>query len=71
MDDDKDGMIESSESTDVSLLNLYSIYQLSSNKFIKEELESKTDAIRYKQFQNINLHITFDDLWAQWKNNPG
>jgi hypothetical protein len=26
MDDDKDGMIESSESTDVSLLNLYSIY---------------------------------------------
>ncbi|CAF0927732.1 unnamed protein product [Adineta steineri] len=54
MDDDKDGLIESSESAD----------------FIKEELESKTDAIRYKQFQNVNIHITLDDLWTQWQNNP-
>ncbi|UJR33376.1 hypothetical protein I4U23_020824 [Adineta vaga] len=54
MDDDKDGLIEPSESTD----------------FIQDELESKTDAIRHKKFQSINIHITFDDLWTQWQNNP-
>ncbi|CAF1099642.1 unnamed protein product [Adineta ricciae] len=54
MDDDKDGLIEPSEGID----------------FIQDELEFKTDAIRHKQFQNINVYITFDDLWAQWQNNP-
>ncbi|CAF4105810.1 unnamed protein product, partial [Rotaria sp. Silwood2] len=50
MDDDKDGMIEASESND----------------FIKEELESNTDSIRHRQFQDANLQITFHDLWTQW-----
>ncbi|CAF2070722.1 unnamed protein product [Rotaria magnacalcarata] len=54
MDDDKDGLIEASESRD----------------FIHEELESKTDSIRHRRFQNADLQITFDDLWTQWKNNP-
>ncbi|CAF0741682.1 unnamed protein product [Rotaria sordida] len=51
MDDDKDGMIEPSESSD----------------FIKEELESNTDSIRHRQFQDANLQITFKDLWTQWE----
>ncbi|CAF2596650.1 unnamed protein product [Rotaria sp. Silwood2] len=54
MDDDKDGLIEASESRD----------------FIHEELESKTDSVRHRRFQNDDLQITFDDLWTQWKNNP-
>ncbi|CAF3645110.1 unnamed protein product [Rotaria sp. Silwood1] len=54
MDDDKDGLIEASESRD----------------FIHEELESKTDSVRHRRFQNADLQITFDDLWTQWKNNP-
>jgi len=40
-------------------------------KFIHEELESKTDSVRHRRFQNADLQITFDDLWTQWKNNPG
>ncbi|CAF1099606.1 unnamed protein product [Adineta ricciae] len=52
MDDDKDGMIEASESSD----------------FIKEELESNTDAIRHRHFQNADTQITFNDLWSQWQN---
>ncbi|UJR33378.1 hypothetical protein I4U23_020826 [Adineta vaga] len=54
MDDDKDGMIEASESSD----------------FIKEELESKTDAIRHRRFQNTDTQITFNDLWTQWQQSP-
>ncbi|CAF0721856.1 unnamed protein product [Didymodactylos carnosus] len=52
MDDDKDGLIEASESSE----------------FITEELESKTDAERHKQFQDADLHITVEDLWHQWHN---
>ncbi len=40
-------------------------------QFIHEELESKTDSVRHRRFQNADLQITFDDLWTQWKNNPG
>ncbi|CAF1159111.1 unnamed protein product [Adineta steineri] len=54
MDDDKDGLIEASESRD----------------FIHEELQSKTDSVRHRRFQKADLQITFDDLWTQWKNNP-
>ena len=73
MDDDKDGMIESSESTDVSLWSSRSIISSLSIgfQFIKEELESMTDAVRHKHFQSINVQITFDDLWTQWQSNPG
>jgi len=51
MDDDKDGMIEASETSG----------------FIEEELESKTDVVRHHRFQNADLQITLDDLWNQWK----
>lgn len=73
MDDDKDGMIESSESTDVSLWSPRPrIWSLSIGlQFIKEELELMTDAVRHRNFQSINVQITFDDLWTQWQSNPG
>ncbi|CAF1297206.1 unnamed protein product [Rotaria magnacalcarata] len=51
MDDDKDGMIEASESSD----------------FIKEELESQADSIRHRHFQNATIQITLNDLWMQWQ----
>ncbi|CAF0756162.1 unnamed protein product [Adineta ricciae] len=54
MDDDKDGLIEASESRD----------------FIHEELESKTDSVRHRRFQKADLQITIEDLWTQWKGNP-
>ncbi|CAF0896732.1 unnamed protein product [Adineta steineri] len=54
MDDDKDGMIEPSESSE----------------FIQEELGSKTDAIRYRNFQSADLQITYNDLWIQWHQSP-
>ncbi|CAF4151529.1 unnamed protein product, partial [Rotaria magnacalcarata] len=44
MDDDKDGMIEASESSD----------------FIKEELESQADSIRHRHFQNATIQITLN-----------
>jgi hypothetical protein len=72
MDDDKDGMIETSESNDVSdeRRSTASIMTIVF-QFIKEELESKTDASRHHHFQSANLQITLDDLWKQWKNNAG
>jgi len=54
MDDDKDGMIGPAESTD----------------FIHVEMESHPDAIRHKKFHNLDIHMTFDDLWTQWQHNP-
>ena len=74
MDDDKDGMIEASESSDVrsfvhekqSDMNTRMRFQ-----FIKEELESNTDAIRHRHFQNADTQITFNDLWSQWQNSIG
>jgi len=72
MDDDKDGLIEASESRDVKISYfLFIKNKFDFLKFIHEELESKTDSVRHRRFQNADLQITFDDLWTQWKNNPG
>lgn len=53
IDDDKDGLIQMTESSD----------------FIQHKLETENDSKRYQQFQNTSLHITFDDLWNQWTKN--